>query len=61
MVYIIGIFILIEFAGNGVSGGVNRSSNIFDTFTRSDSAEIVSDRSGTTTASQKSHSDHKNL
>lgn len=57
MVYIIGIFLLIEFAGNGVSGGVNRSSNIFDTGTRSDSAEFVSYRSNTTTANQRSHSD----
>lgn len=61
MVYIIGIFILIEFIGNGVSGGANRSSNVSDTGTTSNSAEIVSDRGNTTTAAtttnQRSHSD----
>jgi len=66
MVPIIGIFILIEIAGNSMSSGANRSSHVSDVGMRSDSAEILSDRSNTTaaattttttTANQRSHSD----
>lgn len=56
MVHIIGTIIFIEFAGNGVSGGDNRSNNIADTSTRSNSTELIPDRSNTTT-NQWSHSD----
>jgi hypothetical protein len=53
MVSLIGIFVLIEFSGNAVSGGANGSNNIFDAST----TEIVSDRINTTTTNQSSHSD----
>src|ERR671919_2486702 len=56
MVHIISIFILIEFAGNGVSGGDNRSNEIPDTSTKSNSTELLSDRNNITT-NQRSHSD----
>ena len=56
MVHIINIIILIEFAGNGVSGGDNRSNEIPDTSTISNSTELISDRSNITT-NQRSHSD----
>lgn len=56
MVCILSIFILIEFAGNGVSGGDNRSNNITDTSTISNSTEFLSDRNNITT-NQRSHSD----
>jgi hypothetical protein len=56
MVQIINIIILTEFVGNGVSSINNRSNDIPDTSTISDSIELVSDR-GNTTTSQRSHSD----
>ncbi|MGH9975414.1 MAG: hypothetical protein ACRD8Z_06210 [Nitrososphaeraceae archaeon] len=56
MVCILNIFILIEFAGNGVSGGDNRSNEIPDTNTISNSTELLSDRNNITT-NQRSHSD----
>ncbi|MGH9924740.1 MAG: hypothetical protein ACRD5B_05125, partial [Nitrososphaeraceae archaeon] len=56
MVCILNIFILIEFAGNGVSGGDNRSNEIPDTSTISNSTELLSDRNNITT-NQRSHSD----
>ena len=62
MVPIISLFTVIIITGNGMSNGANRSSNVYDADTRSDSAEILSDRSSittisTTTANQRSHSD----
>jgi hypothetical protein len=54
MVHIIGIIILIEFAGNRVSGGDNKSNDISNTSMRSNYAETLSDRSNTTT-NQRSH------
>jgi hypothetical protein len=56
MVHIIGIIILIEFAGNRVSAGDNRSNDISNTSMRSNYAEILSDGSNKTT-NQRSHSD----
>jgi hypothetical protein len=57
MVHIINIIILIEFVGNGVSGGENRSNDIPDTSIISNSTELLSDRNNTTTTNQRSHSD----
>ncbi|MGH9985437.1 MAG: hypothetical protein ACRD8W_15965 [Nitrososphaeraceae archaeon] len=56
MVHIVGTIIFIEFAGNGVSGGDNKSNDIADVNTRSNSTELIPDRSNTTT-NQRSHSD----
>jgi hypothetical protein len=55
MVHIIGIIILLEFAGNGVSGGDNKSNDISDTNTTSTSTKLIPDSSNIT--NQRSHSD----
>jgi hypothetical protein len=56
MVHIVGTIIFIEFAGTRVSGGDNRSNDIADTSTRSNSTELILDRNNTST-NQRSHSD----
>jgi hypothetical protein len=57
MVHIINIIILIEFVGNGVPSIDNRSNDISNTSTRSNSTELVSDRNNTLTnqGSQRSY------
>lgn len=55
MVCIPSILTLVEFAGNEILGGDDRSKEIFDTISKS--ADLISDDRNKTIADQRSHSD----